>query len=62
MADENARRVERLAKRAKELDNMIMKAAKMQKRIVDEIRQIGIADRPRRQRMTKTPRRPPNIR
>ena len=62
MADESRRRLERLAKRAKALDNMIIKAAKMQKRIVDEIRQIGKADRPRRQRMTRTPKRPSKIR
>lgn len=39
-----------------------MKATKIQKRIVDEIRQIGMADRPPRQRMTKTRKRAPKLR
>jgi hypothetical protein len=38
-------RIKRLAKRAKQLDDMIRKAATMQKRIVDEIERIS-ADSP----------------
>ena len=54
MPDENTRRINRLARKARALDNMIVKAAKMQKQIVEEIRQIGADDKPaRRQRMTK---------
>ncbi len=45
MTDESSRRLERLAQRAKELDNMIVKAAEMQKRIVEDIRRIGQADK-----------------
>jgi hypothetical protein len=45
MTDESSRRLDRLAQRAKELDNMIVKAAEMQKRIVEDIRRIGQADR-----------------
>jgi hypothetical protein len=54
--DESAR-INRLAKRAKELDDMIAKAAKMQKRIVEEIQRIGVRDRVRKQRMTAAERR-----
>jgi hypothetical protein len=57
MADESSRRINRLAKKARALDNMILKAAKMQKQIVEEIRRIGAEDKPARsQRMTKTPK------
>ena len=55
--DDNSRRIDRLAKRAKELDDLIAKTAKMQKRIVEEIRRIGQRDRLIRQRVTKTRRR-----
>jgi hypothetical protein len=54
MTDESARRLERLAQRAKELDNMIVKAAEMQKRIVDDIRRIGQADKFTGQQATAT--------
>ena len=55
MADESSRRINRLAKKARALDNMILKAAKMQKQIVEEIRRIGAEDKPvRSQHMTKT--------
>jgi hypothetical protein len=54
MADDDARRIDRLVKRAKELDDMIAKAAKMQKRIVDEIRRIGLRDHIRKQRMSSS--------
>jgi hypothetical protein len=50
--DDNARRIDRLVKRAKELDDMIAKAAKMQKRIVEEIQRIGVRDRISKQRMS----------
>jgi len=50
--DDNARRIDRLVKRAKELDDMIAKAAKMQKRIVEEIQRIGSGDRISKQRMS----------
>src|SRR5438874_7097734 len=63
LADESSRRLDRLAKRAKALDRMIMKAAKMHKKIVEELRQIGVADKPsRRQGMSKNPKRPPKDR
>jgi hypothetical protein len=52
--DESARRLNRLADEAKELDDMIAKAAKMQKRIVEEIRRIGLRDHIKRQRMSAT--------
>jgi hypothetical protein len=46
-----------LQRKARALDNMILKAAKMQKQIVEEIRRIGAEDKPvRSQRMTKTPK------
>jgi hypothetical protein len=54
--DDNARRIDRLVKRAKELDDMIAKAAKMQKRIVEEIQRIGTGDRISKQRMSSAPK------
>ena len=50
-------RIRRLAKRAKDLDDMIARAAKMQKRIVEEIERIGLRDRIKTQRMTSSRRR-----
>ena len=50
-------RIVRLAKRAQQLDDVIKKAADMQKAIVEEIRQIGKADRLSTRRPTRTPRR-----
>ncbi len=56
--DHDRRRLERLARRAKALDNMILKAAQMQKKIVTEIKNIGLGDKlARRQPMTKARRR-----
>jgi len=55
--NEDAARIQRLAKRAKELDDLIAKTAKMQKRIVEEIRRLGMRDRLRKQRMTSSRRR-----
>ena len=52
--DDNAQRIKRLAQRAKELDEVIVKAAKMQKRIVEEIQRLDLRDRPRKQRMSVT--------
>ena len=52
--DESARRIDRLAKEAKELDDMITKAAQMQKRIVAEIQRIGKRDRVAKPRMSAT--------
>ena len=52
--EDGARQLERLAKRAHDLDDMIAKTAKMQKRIVEEIKRIGMRDRLKRQRMTAT--------
>ena len=57
MTDESSRRLERLAQRAKELDNMIVKAAEMQKRIVEDIRRIGQADKLTGQHTTAAPKR-----
>jgi hypothetical protein len=57
MTNESTRRLDRLAKRAKQLDDVIKKAAEMQKRIVEEIRRIGVADKPARQRMSVSDRR-----
>ena len=54
--DGSKRRINRLARRAKELDDMIERAAKMQKHIVEEIRQIGQGDRMTRQRLTPIPK------
>jgi hypothetical protein len=51
MADDSDR-VDRLAKRAKELDDMIAKAAKMQKRIIEEILRIGQRDHLTKQRVS----------
>jgi hypothetical protein len=63
MAHDDDRRIDRLAKRAKELDDVIAKAAKMQKRIVEEIRRIGVRDRFRKQPMSPTRKaRPANTR
>jgi hypothetical protein len=47
MASDSSRRLDRLAKRAKQLDDAIQKAAQMRKRIVEEIRRIGKADKGR---------------
>ena len=56
MADDNVRRLNRLAKRAKELDDMIEKAAQMQKRIVTEIQRIGNADKQIQRRLPAVPK------
>jgi hypothetical protein len=53
MADDSDR-IDRLAKRAKELDDMIAKAARIQKRIVEEIRRIGLRDKAAKQRASNT--------
>ena len=54
MADDNSRRIDRLAEEAKELDDMIAKAAKMQKRIIEEIVRLGQRDRVMKQRASAT--------
>jgi hypothetical protein len=41
MSDDNIERLNRLAERAKKLDDLIQSAAKMQKQIVEEIRRIS---------------------
>jgi uncharacterized protein YdcH (DUF465 family) len=56
MTDDDARRFERLAERAKQLDDVIKKAAEMQKHIVEEIRQIGQAQRLKPIRVSPTPK------
>ena len=57
MPDDGAKkRIDRLARRAKELDDMIQRAAKVQKRIVEEIRLIGRSDRMRSQPSTPIPK------
>lgn len=56
MADDAARRLNRLAERAKKLDDVIQKAAQMQKRIVEEIRRIGTDTKQVNQRVTRVPR------
>jgi hypothetical protein len=56
MTDDNLRRLNRLAQRAKQLDDMIQKAAKMQKKIVESIQRIGKADKVTRRRPTRVPR------
>jgi hypothetical protein len=56
MADDSSLRINRLAQRAKRLDEMIQKAAEMQKHIVEEIRRIGQGDKVARQRATATPK------
>ena len=48
--DDSSRRIDRLAKRAKELDDMIAKTAKMQKRIIEEIVRLGQRDHVMKQR------------
>jgi small-conductance mechanosensitive channel len=52
MTDESVRRLNRLAERAKQLDDMIQKAAQMQKKIVESIQKLGASDKVKRQRMT----------
>ena len=52
-SDDSVHRLNRLAQRAKELDDMITKAAKMQKGIVEEIRRIGLRDKLKKQRMSR---------
>ena len=54
MAIADDKRIDQLARRAKELDDMIAKAAKMQKRIVEEIRRIGQKDKFAKQRASNT--------
>jgi hypothetical protein len=49
-------RINRLAKRAKELDDLIAKTAKMQKKIVEEIRRLGQRDKLIRQRASAIPK------
>jgi hypothetical protein len=55
MSDDSFRRLDRLATRAKKLDDVIKRAAEMQKQIVEEIRQIGRADRVTNKKPTRTP-------
>ena len=55
MPDDSIQRLNRLAERAKRLDDMIQKAAKMQKQIVEDIRRIGVGDKVKTQRATRTP-------
>jgi hypothetical protein len=57
MGDDSSRRrqIDRLAERAKQLDDMIQKAAAMQKKIVKEIQRIGTGDRVVNRAPTKTP-------
>ena len=55
MPDDSKRRLDRLARQAKQLDDVIQKAAQMQKRIVEEIRRIGTADKVTNNRLTRTP-------
>jgi hypothetical protein len=54
------RRIDRLARKAQRLDDIIQQTAALQKQIVEEIRQIGLrdnADRPPRSlEPTPTPR------
>ena len=56
MADDATRRLNRLAERAKKLDDVIRKAAQMQKQIVEEIRRIGTDTRQLNHRATRVPR------
>jgi hypothetical protein len=53
---ESTRRLRRLAKRAKVLDDMIVKAARMQKEIVEELERVTARDQLRPQRITRTPK------
>ena len=55
MRDDSVQRLNRLAERAKKLDHMIQKAAKMQKQIVEEIRRVGAGDKVKAQGATPTP-------
>lgn len=48
--NDDSSHVDRLAKRAKELDDMIAKATQTQKRIMEEIQRIGLRDRLAEQR------------
>jgi hypothetical protein len=50
----------RLAKEAQRLDDVIQKAAEMQKRIIDQIRTAASSRMVREQRPTKTPRPKPS--
>ena len=56
MTDDNLRRLNRLAARAEQLDDMIQKAAQMQKKIVDALQELGKEDKLKQQRMTRTRR------
>jgi hypothetical protein len=53
--DGSKSRLDRLAERAKELDDMIQRAAKIQKRIIEEIQKIGRSDRMKTQKFTPIP-------
>ena len=57
MDDDGARRrqINRLAERARQLDDMIQRAAAMQKKIVKEIQRIGTGDRVVKRAPTRTP-------
>jgi hypothetical protein len=55
MTDENVKRLNRLAERAKQLDDMIQKTAKMQKKIVEAIQRLGNNDKVTRQRPSRIP-------
>jgi hypothetical protein len=54
MSDDSIRRLNRLAERAKKLDDLIQNAAKIQKQIVEEIRRIGERDKLNARRPTAT--------
>jgi hypothetical protein len=53
--DDGAQRLKRLAARARQLDDMIQKAAQMQKRIVDEIEKIGVDRKLVKTRLSRAP-------
>jgi hypothetical protein len=55
-ADDHMDTLKRLAKEAQQLDDVIQKAAQMQKRILDQIRTFGAAHVLDQQRPSKTPR------
>jgi hypothetical protein len=54
MTDDDSSRIKRLAKQAKQMDDMIAKTAKMQKRIMEEIIRLGQRDRVTKQRASAT--------
>lgn len=54
--DDDSRRIDRLARHAKELDDEIVSTTKMQKQIGEEIGRVGQKDKLTKQHVSATPK------